>query len=107
MHEWVVNDTTGPGHNRRYFFRGFLMSIPLLIVIAVLPIEAWIKVVMVAMVLIPGFFFLTALRPQYLQELMIDNEVDPETVTGKWAVEHDRQATVYAAKFRSGPRKYA
>jgi hypothetical protein len=107
MHDWVVNDTTGPGHNRRYFFRGFLMSIPLLVVIAVLPIALWIKVVMVAMVLLPGMFFLTALRPIYLQELMIDNDVDPHTVTGKWAAEHERQAAVYSTKFRSGPRKYA
>ena len=107
MHDWVVRDATGPGHNRRYFVRGILMFVPLVVVIGLLPIALWIKLVMIAMMVLPAIYFLTALRPVYLAELLIDNDIDPDTVSDHWADERERQAQVYAEKFRSGPRKYA
>ncbi|MDF0531968.1 DUF5313 family protein [Tsukamurella sp. 8F] len=107
MHEWVVRDTAGPGHNRRYYVRGMLMFSPIVVVILLVPTAWWIKVAMIALVVLPAFFFLSALKGVYLRHLMMDNDVDPDTQTGKWRAERVRRAQVYASKFRNGPRKYA
>ncbi|GAA4387429.1 DUF5313 family protein [Tsukamurella soli] len=107
MHEWVVRDAAGPGHNRRYYTRGILMFVPIIVAILVIPTAWWVKVAMILLVMLPAGFFLTALKDIYLKHLLIDNDIDPDIQTGKWRAEHDRRAAAYDSKFRSGPRRYA
>lgn len=107
MHDWVLRDAAGPGHNRRYFERGVAMFLPVVVVIWLLPIQWGLKVGMTAIVMLPALYFLFALRHVYLQHLLQDNEIDPNTQTGKWLTEHERQKREYERKFRSGPRRYA
>ncbi|ADG80052.1 putative protein OS=Tsukamurella paurometabola (strain ATCC 8368 / DSM / CCUG 35730 /CIP 100753 / JCM 10117 / KCTC 9821 / NBRC 16120 / NCIMB 702349/ NCTC 13040) OX=521096 GN=Tpau_3471 PE=4 SV=1 [Tsukamurella paurometabola] len=102
MREWVVRDATGPGHNRRYFVRGTLMFLPFAVALMVLPSPWWVKASLAVMVLLPALYFLSALRAAYLQELLADNDIDPHTQSGRWQVEHDRQAAAYAQKYRAG-----
>lgn len=102
MREWVVRDATGPGHNRRYFIRGTLMFLPFVVAIMFIPTAWWVKAALILMVLVPALYFLSALRWVYLEELLIDNDIDPHTLSGKWRVEHDRRADAYAQKYRSG-----
>lgn len=100
MREWVANDAAGPGHNRRYWIRGALLFLPVLIVFAVLPIAVGLKVGMALVVLVPAVYFLAALRQDYLETLLADNEIDPHLHLGKWAVRDQERLERYAAHYR-------
>lgn len=102
MHDWVVRDATGPGHNRRYFIRGALVFVPFVVVALVLPSPAWVKIAMIVMMLLPLVVFVGGMRTIYLQELLADNGIDTHTESGAQLAEHERRAAVYEAKFRSG-----
>ncbi|MFD9827140.1 DUF5313 family protein [Tsukamurella tyrosinosolvens] len=100
MHDWVVNDATGPGHNRRFFIRGALMFVPFLVVALVLPSPLWVKLALVAMMALPAIVFVGGLRSIYLQELLADNGIDPHTESGSQLAEHRRRTAVYEEKYR-------
>ncbi|BDH59023.1 hypothetical protein MTP03_39620 [Tsukamurella sp. PLM1] len=100
MRDWVINDATGPGHNRRFFIRGALMFVPFLVVALVLPSPGWVKVALIAMMLLPAIVFVGGLRTIYLQELLADNGIDPHTESGSQLEEHRRRARVYEEKYR-------
>lgn len=100
MRDWVINDATGPGHNRRFFIRGALMFVPFLIVALVLPSPVWVKLALIAMMALPAIVFVGGLRTIYLQELLVDNGIDPHTESGKQLAEHRRRSQVYEQKYR-------
>lgn len=100
MRDWVVNDATGPGHNRRFFIRGALMFAPFLVVALILPSPLWVKLALVAMMALPAIVFVGGLRSIYLQELLVDNGIDPHTESGRQLEEHRRRAQVYEQKYR-------
>ncbi|SDQ62191.1 hypothetical protein SAMN04489765_1151 [Tsukamurella pulmonis] len=100
MRDWVVNDATGPGHNRRFFIRGALMFLPFVVVALALPSPLWVKLALVAMMALPAIVFIGGLRSIYLQELLADNGIDPHTESGRQRERHHRRARVYEAKYR-------
>ncbi|CAM3841653.1 MULTISPECIES: DUF5313 family protein [Tsukamurella] len=100
MRDWVIRDATGPGHNRRYFTRGAMMFLPFVVVALLLPSPLWVKLALVAMMLLPAIVFIGGMRSIYLQELLADNDLDPHIESGAQLREHERRATVYAAKYR-------
>lgn len=100
MRDWVVNDATGPGHNRRFFLRGALMFVPFLVVTLLLPAPLWVKLALVAMMALPAIVFVGGLRSIYLQELLVDNGIDPHTESGSQLSEHRRRARAYEDKYR-------
>ncbi|GAB3129441.1 DUF5313 domain-containing protein [Tsukamurella serpentis] len=101
MRDWVVRDATGPGHNRRFFIRGALMFLPFVVVALLLPSPLWVKLAMVAMMLLPAIVFVGGLRSIYLQELLVDNGIDPHTESGAQLQEHRRRAAEYDRKYRA------
>ena len=62
MRDWVVNDATGPGHNRRFFIRGALMFLPFVVVALALPSPLWVKLALVAMMALPAIVFVGSVR---------------------------------------------
>lgn len=101
MRDWVVNDATGPGHNRRFFIRGALMFLPFVVVALILPSPLWVKLALIAMMALPAIVFVGGLRTIYLQELLADNDLDPHIESGKQLEEHRRRAAEYDKKYRA------
>ena len=80
MREWVRNDVVGPGNARRYFVRGILPLIPVLIAFAFVPGPLIIRVCMMLLLLLPLIYFQFALMKVYRRHLLHTNGLDPELV---------------------------
>ena len=80
MREWVRNDVVGPCNARRYFVRGILPLIPVLIAFAFVPGPLIIRVCMMLLLLLPLIYFQFALMKVYRRHLLHTNGLDPELV---------------------------
>ena len=80
IREWVRNDVVGPGNARRYFIRGLLPLIPILIVFAFVPGPLFIRLCMILLLLLPLIYFQIALMRVYRRHLLHSNGLDPDLI---------------------------
>ncbi len=80
MREWVRNDVVGPGNARRYFIRGILPLIPILLAFAFVPGPLIIRLCMMLLLLLPLIYFQFALMRVYRRHLLHSNGLDPDLV---------------------------
>ncbi|MGS2810457.1 DUF5313 family protein [Nocardia sp. MW-W600-9] len=77
MHDWVVDDITGPGATRRYLTRILIPVIPPLCVFLLIPGPLWIGLAMMGLLYLPLIYFTTALMYVYRRHRLIKHGLDP------------------------------
>ena len=100
MRDWVLNDLTGPGHMRRYFVRGLIPLLPVLIVFAFIPGPPLIRGGMILLLLIPFIYFQVALVRVYRRHLLVNNGLDPKLVDAVQIRRADEVADEYRQRYR-------
>lgn len=75
MHQWVIDDLTGPGAARRYHLRILLPIIAPLCVFLLVPGPLWMGLAMIALLYLPLIYFTVA------QKALVINCLD-----GRWRV---------------------
>ena len=80
LHPWVENDLVGPGAERRWLLRFFVPTLPFFLLVFLLPGELWIKVAMLAMMVVPFVIFTIALSYVWRRFRMEAHGLDPHLV---------------------------
>ncbi|MBD0022735.1 MULTISPECIES: DUF5313 family protein [Gordonia] len=100
MREWVRNDVTGPGAARRYFMRGIVPLIPILIAFAFVPGPVIIRLCMMLLLLLPLLYFQFALIKVYRRHLLSTNGLDPELINATRDRRRDSTRSEYESIYR-------
>ncbi|WP_067717955.1 DUF5313 family protein [Nocardia yamanashiensis] len=77
MHDWVLNDLTGPGATRRYMLRILIPIIPVLCVFLLVPGPKWVGLAMMALLYLPLIYFTAALTYVFRRNRLIKHGLDP------------------------------
>lgn len=77
LHDWVRNDLVGPGAEARYLIRFLVPTVPLFFLVFLIPGDAWIKLAMLAMMIVPFVIFTIALSYVYRRFRLFAHGMDP------------------------------
>ncbi|WP_280234380.1 DUF5313 family protein [Nocardia cyriacigeorgica] len=77
MHQWVIDDLTGPGAARRYLTRFLLPIIPPLCLFLLIPGPLWMGLSMMALLYLPLIYFTVALMYVYRRNRLVKHGLDP------------------------------
>ncbi|MCX5046432.1 DUF5313 domain-containing protein [Aldersonia sp. NBC_00410] len=101
LHEWVVNDITGPGATRRYAIRWLVPLVPILTALLFLPGPWIIRIGMVLLLFVPFLYFLTALKDVYLRHRLLSHGLDPQLLGTHKQRRRDKDRAEYETRYRS------
>ncbi|MGB3771649.1 MAG: DUF5313 family protein [Rhodococcus sp. (in: high G+C Gram-positive bacteria)] len=83
MQDWVRNDLVGSGSTTRYMVRFLIPAIPLLALFLLVPGPLWIRLAMIALLLLPFVYFAFALMNVYRRHRLLSHGLDPELIGAK------------------------
>ena len=83
MQEWVRRDLVGPGATARYMVRFVIPAVPLLALFLLVPGPIWIRLAMIALLLLPFVYFAFALMNVYRRHRLLSHGLDPNLLDAK------------------------
>ncbi len=103
LHEWVVNDITGPGATRRYVVRCLVPLIPVLAALLLIPGPWLIRIGMVLLLCLPFVYFLIGLKSIYLRHRLVSHGLDPHLLNQHQQARIDTERVDYETRYRRAP----
>lgn len=103
LHEWVVNDITGPGATRRYAIRCLVPLTPVLTALLLVPGPWLIRISMVLLLFLPFVYFLIGLENIYLRHRLVSHGLDPQLLNKDKQSRIDRERADYENRYRHTP----
>ncbi|MFI2336639.1 DUF5313 family protein [Nocardia rhamnosiphila] len=95
MHQWVIDDLTGPGAARRYHLRILLPIIAPLCVFLLVPGPLWMGLAMMALLYLPLIYFTTALMYVYRRHRLAKHGLDPALADARERQKHAAEREAY------------
>ncbi|KIQ19399.1 hypothetical protein ASG56_15070 [Rhodococcus sp. Leaf7] len=83
MQDWVRRDLVGPGSTTRYMVRFLVPAVPLLALFLLIPGPLWIRLAMIALLLLPFVYFAFALMNVYRRHRLLSHGLDPALIGAK------------------------
>ncbi|ORJ97516.1 hypothetical protein A6F55_21385 [Prescottella equi] len=103
LHEWVVNDVTGPGATRRYAIRCLIPLAPILAALLFIPGPWLIRISMVLLLFLPFVYFLLALKNIYLRHRLVSHGLEPKLLDKHRQRRIDKERKEYETRYRHTP----
>ncbi len=77
LNEWVRNDLVGHWAMEKYLARFLVPTVPLMLLVFLLPGEIWIKITMLAMMVVPLVVFTVSLSYVYRRFRLAQHGLEP------------------------------
>lgn len=100
LHDWVIQDVTGPGATRRYALRFIIPFTPVFVALLLVPGPWGIRIGMVMLLLLPFLYFLFALKNIYLRHRLATHGLDISLLNAAKRPRLDREKASYESRYR-------
>ncbi|MDH6283768.1 DUF5313 family protein [Prescottella agglutinans] len=104
LHDWVVNDITGPGATRRYAIRCLAPLAPVLAALLLIPGPWLIRISMVLLLFLPFVYFLIGLKNIYLRHRLVSHGLDPHLLDKHKQPRINRERDDYETRYRGASK---